>query len=173
MANQNEEKYQEIIYLRKSMPSPNGIIMGHSYDLIDNEPYIIYFRKLQDYEVYSEMDYTEQKQFLKPYLKIAYQKKYQEEQKRRLTYNPNFDYRMRIRETSEKFTEILKTGRRDTPEGQVLHQHFYYLIKQQKRQKKVCRHCLKVLDYNYYMGNTGRGYRVCMQCKNFIPQFRR
>ena len=173
MANQNEEKYQEVFYVKRQRQlngtRPNGIIMGHSYDLIDNEPYIIYFRKLQDYEAYSDMNYTEQKQFLKPYRDIACNKKYIEETKNRELYDVNFDYRIGIRETERQ----LKEEERGSPRSKVLLHHFKYLYKQRSRHKKVCRHCLKVLDFSYYMGNTGRGYRVCMQCKNFIPQFRR
>lgn len=173
MANQNEEKYQEVIYLRRSEPSPNGIIVGHSYDLIDNEPYIIYFRKLQDYEAYSDMDSYDKKIFLMPYRDIACQKKYQEEQNRRASYDVNFNYKMCLRETDNKFRALLRAGRYDEPDCKVLEQHHTYLLMQRARDKKVCRHCLKVLDHGTYMGNTHRGYRVCMQCKNFIMEFRR
>lgn len=171
MANQNEEKYQDVIFLRSCLPRPNGIIIGHSYDLIDNEPYIIYFRSLDLFDAYSVMNSEEKRNLMIPYREIACNKKYDEEVKNRSTYDPYFDYKMCKRETSEKLRALLRERKEQSTEYKILNQHYNYLLKQESRTKKVCRHCLSVLSHYEPMGNTYRGYRVCMRCKNQIPHF--
>lgn len=167
-----ENKIRNIIYVRSDCARPNGAIVGKSADVIENEIYDIYFRNLEDYEIYSELDHDDKLEFLRDAKDYAIFEKRKEEDELRATYDPYFNYKMGIMEASRKYREFLRAGIYESRECKIVGQHYHYLIKQKYRDRTVCRHCQKVLDYNTYMGNTNRGYRVCMQCKNSIPHFR-